>query len=457
MNNNYHRMQEFLDMMREFAISNPNRVITSDFVYSNLIRFGINSTQSPSESIKENFDYWKTRYRFNKNINVFETDILKNFCFFANGEIKGNEVKLYIPLDKNHIKNGANQLFDFIASTGIEHQSKIATIIRNDNVVVRVNSLEDAQTIIQYVNSNAYIREGMLNVNPFLPNCNGVGITMDNNFSFNSELSKIISNFIELLKNNNRLDLFTVEELNKYITNSISSIYNLDLKDIYSLLSKTTSRNFKLQDFYNHANNKLIDKYDDRERIVEPIYYLQNAIKVTEKYYPGNSKTAILQYLNSVSNYFTNKEKARVGLLKYVKPSDVIPLMRKVLQERNMAIPHSDEQLVEQFLNIVLNKQNNYYEQFEIIKRAYTNTFNVYGEGQAAAAFRDLFVNDGVKYFTNRFNDRTDLKNNVIPYGAKRIILSNINIEGIDPHNVSDVLLRFMQTLSKGSLRINSY
>ena len=41
MNNNYERMQEFLNVLKEFAISNPEKEITDNFIYSNLIRFNL--------------------------------------------------------------------------------------------------------------------------------------------------------------------------------------------------------------------------------------------------------------------------------------------------------------------------------------------------------------------------------------------------------------------------------
>lgn len=156
------------------------------------------------------------RYESNTNINVFQIENRKHFLWFANGNLSGNEVKLYIPLDAQHLQEGANQIFDFISKTSIQHQSKIADKIRNDNIVIRVNNLNDAQTIINFVNSNNYLREGLIKVNPFLSNCNGVGITMDNSYSFNSTLCNIICNFVFHLKQQNALNLLTIENLNIY-------------------------------------------------------------------------------------------------------------------------------------------------------------------------------------------------------------------------------------------------
>ena len=288
MNNNYSLQQSFLDMIKEFSISNPNKQIDEHFIYSMLMGVNISPEQLPYYNIENKFKNWESRYMFNDEIHTFKAKG-RPFLWFANGEINGNEIKLYIPIDYNHIEEGANQLFDFMAANNIEHQSKIASIIRNDNLVVRVNTKEDAQKIVNFVNSNPYIQEGMIKVNPFLPNYNGIGITMDNSESFNMVLCRIINSFLTCLKNNNRLDLFTVDQLNKYIVNSISRIEDLDLKDICILLSKTTSKNFKFQDFVDHLNNKLKDRYDsNRKRITDPKYYFDQAIMETEKKYPAS-------------------------------------------------------------------------------------------------------------------------------------------------------------------------
>jgi len=455
--NNYDLIQYFIQTVGEFAVSNPDKEIDKNFIYSQLMGFNIKNEQLPYYSISHEFENWKNRYNGNPNIKVFEVE-RRPFLWFSNGKIRGNEIKLYIPMDYNHIKEGANQLFDFISSTNIEHQSKIATVVRNDNLVVRVNNLEDAKTIIDYVTSNEYIKAGMLGVNPFLPNCNGVGITMDNNFSFNSELSKAIARFIEYLKANNSLHLVTVENFNNYINNNIAKIDDLELKDIYSLLAKTTSKNFGLQDFVDHANNKLIDKYtDDRKRIIDPSYYLENVIIVTEKFYPGNSKTAIKEYMQSNARYFTNKERAREGLIKYVRPGSLVPLMRSKLREKGVAIPNSDEELIEKYLDIVLNKQNNYREQFEIIKQAYISTLRAYNTNQAVTAFRNLFLNGDVKYFTNRFGDREKLIKNILPFNVKKIVVSNIDTTNLDVNNINDICQRFLESVNKEFNKANTY
>lgn len=442
---NYDLMQYFIKMIGEFAVSNPDKEIDKNFIYSQLMVFNIKKEQLPCYSISHEFQNWKNRYNNNPNINVFELD-KRPFLWFINGKIKGNEVKLYIPMDYNHIKEGANQLFDFIANSGIEHQSKIANKIRNDNLVIRVNSLEDAEKIIDFVKNNEYIQEGLIKTNPFLTNFNGVGLAMDNGYSYNSTVCEILSNFINYLKKYNRFDLLTVDNLNQYIKSSIPNIKDLDLKDIYILLSKTTDKNFKLQEFVNHADNKLIDRYtSDRKRITDPKYYLEEAIKNTKQTHPKNCEIAILEYLKGNSNYFTNTNRVRDGLTKYVHPGDLINLMRTKLNENNISIPNNDRELINNYVGLVLS--DFYKKQYSIISDAYKNTEKAYNKEQALAAIRDLILNNSIKYFTNRFNDRSNLKNCVVGHDIKRILLNEIDIENLDIENVDEIINRFLNTI----------
>lgn len=442
-NENYELMKYFLDMIKDIAFSNPEYEITEKFVYSQLIGFNVRKEQLPFQNIRdEYFENWIYRYKNNNGIDVNYHNQSNYFLWFINGQIKGNEIKLYIPMDKAHIKEGANQLFDFISSTNIEHQSKIASVIRNDNVVLRVNSLEDAKTIIDFVNSNQYIKEGMIKVNPFLPNYNGVGMAMDNSYSFNSTISKIISEFVTKLRNNNNLHLVTVENLNSFIAQQSTQITEPDLKDIYSLLEKTTSKSFQFQEFLNHANNKLIDKYQNRKRITDPKYYFEQALIETQKQHLDfDLKEAIKKYLHGENIVFTRNNRARDGVCKYVKPGDVINIMRQKLNEKNIQIPHTDNELITKYLDLILPK----VDLFQMIQNAYINTLNAYDERQAITALKSLILNNDIQYFTNKFNDRKILKQNVLGHDVKKIILKNIDLDNMDINDINEILSRFIQ------------
>ena len=108
----FDRIDEFLIHIADIALSNPNLDITSNFIYSNLICFGIES-----ESIDNNFKYWIDAFKFKNNINVIRPDNWNYFCQFTNNIENINKqknIKIFIPQDKKHILKSANLIFEFL-------------------------------------------------------------------------------------------------------------------------------------------------------------------------------------------------------------------------------------------------------------------------------------------------------------------------------------------------------
>ena len=439
---NYDLQQYFLNMVKDFSISNPGRPIDRMFVYSLLEQFNIRDDQYPLLDISENFEYWQNRYENVRGINVFEYQN-RPFLWFESGRIEGNEIKLYVPLDPSHLKYGVDQLFDFITNEKIVHQSKVAKVIRTDNVVIRVTTLEDADKILKFVANNQYLQEGLLKVNPFLPNYNGIGATMDNFTTYNGTVAQIISDYLNYCKANNNMEQFNIEGLNNYIKNCIPDIEDLDVKDIYSLLSKVTTPTFKFQDFAEHARYKIPDKYDDEYRITDPTFYFEQAVRVTNRTNPQNTKLAILEYLKNNPNYFSAENKAKSGLIKYVKPGDVINIMRSKLSEKGIEIPRTDNELIDQYLQVLLNLNAiNNVDIYEIVKNAYLATEKKYGERQAHVAVLQLLNEGETKYFTNDGKVRDAVKR-ILNFNIKKEILKRINIENLDINNNSEIVTRF--------------
>ncbi len=439
--NNYELMQNFLNNIKELAIDNPDTYIDEDIVYSCLIRYNIPNSKKPFENITHKFYLLYEYFKNNKNINLCE---YPNFYFlvFQNGRLSGNEIKLYAPYDSKHIVEAAKKIFSFMAKNNITHQSKIAYIIRNDDLVIRVNTLEDAEKVIAFIQKDPFLRKNLLKVNPFLPNNNGIGMAMDNDFSFNSVLCEIISNFVLLLRNQNRINDLNVENLNAYIKESIPKIYDLDKRDIYKLLEKTTSKNFTLKDFYTHANNKLKDKYDlNGKRIATNPSYLEDAVRITEQYHPGYSIGAINQYImNGNATGFTRKENARSNLIKNISPEMIMDTIINYLISKNISYSNNND-AIKKYVNSILNlNKENINENktelnldlntiIEAIKRAYINTKFKYNKEQANNALQVLLMTGSLSYFTNQFNDRLYLKELSTKYDLRQCIMMYLGID----------------------------
>lgn len=450
--NNYDLMQTFLNIIKELAISNPNTNINENIVYTTLMGYNIPPEQAPYKNIQPILN----SLDFSSIVRSDSVFTYGHFLVFHKGETNWNEVKIYLPLNQEHIEKGVNDVLNFMYKNGISYELKVADKIRNDNVVIRVNTIQDADLVLNFVNNNKYIKEGLIKTNPFLPNFHGVGMAMDNDHSYNVTVSKIISNYVQVLKTKNKLDELTVENLNIFIKEQAKNINDLNLKDIYDLLAKVTSKEFEFIDFVNHANNKAVDKYEeDYKRITNPAYYFERAIKVTNEKYPQNVIVAIEKYINGDASYFTNADNVRLGLIKYLSPSDVVNTMRNKLIAANVPVPSNTDKLINSYLNVVLNHkkteeivENTPEETFEYAKstlrHAYIATLKKYGIDQANGALKLLIQNGDAKHFTNDkkfFRDK--LKSIVKKFNVKKLVLSAIDLTNLDTNDIDEMVNRY--------------
>lgn len=274
------RIDDFLKLISE--ISKNDIAINSNLVYANLIRLGCKK-----ESINQYFSNWIDRYNNNRNIRVFVQSNWKYFCQFKSfNSVKTgySKLKIYIPLDKQHIYDGANQIFDYVSENKIPHQSKIGSDIRFDDVVLRVDTKEDCKKISNFVANNRYLKEGLIDTNPFAYTDGNISFAWDGNLSYNTVVSEWVSDYINDRKLNNQLDSISTDDFTKFLVKKYDDIFNkgIGINDFalvrgfedytselvnYSAVTRlliTSLVGGKLEDFYNQTDKILDPDYEVR-------------------------------------------------------------------------------------------------------------------------------------------------------------------------------------------------
>lgn len=313
------RIQDINSILKDLFISARTNGISlnKDMVYSFLIQGNVKQRDleknvnfewgySLTERNSSNnfFGRWIEKFKNSINMQVFCAANWKYFCQF----IGGNDVdpikcvKLYIPLDYEHLYEGVNKIFSFLSSNNISHHSKVASKIRFDNVVVRLGNLEDARKLQEFIDNDRYIQNGLIQVNSFGFSKNGVGYGYDGHLSYNSCVARIIANYI-----NDNLDR-DIEDINfqsfsSYVDSfsrnytNIASLANgypyvEDAKCVVELLKKSLcSNSFKeYEDFYKVASdvnkrrmigqNKVDNEVDEKKQLFDEL------ILTTMKKYP---------------------------------------------------------------------------------------------------------------------------------------------------------------------------
>lgn len=363
----YKNMDEFLKFWRDIVKENPYLNLTDDIVYNQLIRLGVKESDKRINLRynynvnKSVFNEWISYYNFNSNINVFNSSDWSYFCqFISNHNIVNakNHIKVYIPLDSEHIEKGAKLIFDFLSNNNIPHHSKIGEEIRFDDIVIRLINPYDAERLINFVTTNSYLSKGLIAPNPFAFQKNGIALACDGRLSYNDTVSILISNYINTMKNSNKLDEIEITDFYSYIL----KIYNNDYlikyifndsdyklenrKQVLELITSSFLPNFSYEDYIAHYK-KYSDINTNQKRFI-----LNTAVRLTaSKYNYGQCYSAIYKVINERNyNLFTNDGNARINLMA-ISPDEIREIVFNSLQNNKVTLPQACVDYVDGVLN----------------------------------------------------------------------------------------------------------
>lgn len=218
----------FLEYIKKIYLQNPDFDVTFDTIYGELRAFNVqNGVQTRID--RDNLIGIQARLsnNFAKKIKCFS-----NGYFFAienRGQYvddktfydkMNNSIKLYVSCDIKNLYNVTKSLFDYIIKENIITQSKIAKEMRNDVLVVRVSTPEEAIKIKNYVNSLKY--KSTVKANPFILNAGNVSMTWDGGmFSYNGILCKLLKNYFDKKRKKRELINVSGEDFSKFIRREI--------------------------------------------------------------------------------------------------------------------------------------------------------------------------------------------------------------------------------------------
>ena len=292
-------MDEFLKYIYQIAVQ--NNYINEYIIYNTMTDYSLKREDIDKElktgaDISEFFDKWEQEYPIDESYkNGFFAYVSPNwesFCQFISTEYERDNngyLKLYIPVDKEHIYESAKKIFNHVSSIGADHESKISRVIRSDNVVIRLraNDYKNAQSIIDYINNDPYIKEGLNKTNPFVPTYKGIGIMKESGISYNYEMSNLICKYIREKK----------EEP------TIEDFYNWIQKVSTSDRKEEETRNIFKNSIINNENNKKKNTTSQIETALETKYII-NADYITGKInwigvYSENGNISLERIINS--------------------------------------------------------------------------------------------------------------------------------------------------------------
>ncbi|MDD6879708.1 MAG: hypothetical protein PUD59_05775 [bacterium] len=331
--NDVELMDKFIKMFASVAKQHDDFSLAkwNNTIYYYLVRSGVNKIDSQVDLDNTGmFSRWQRYYEKKENCKCFVDKKWNYFCQFVNHKddvMKSKEhIKVYIPLDYQHIEIGAEAIFDFLSENNIKHISKIGKHIRFDDVVVRLSSEYDARRLQEFINKNNYIQEGLIRANPFADNKDGIAYACDGFLSYNSTVCSAIAKYLEYLKENNQLNNANIEDFTIYWANRYKKCLNIpnQLADMIKDLSgdKYNEFNTKISKNYMQIMELFIDNLLTKE-----VNYLRQKASVNtldSKYYIQKIDWLINEYSDIFSfnadafSQFSKNNKTNVDLKQYI-------------------------------------------------------------------------------------------------------------------------------------------
>ena len=351
------RINEILFYWRNIAKENPvydfNSTLSSDRIYHDLISRGVpkqdrlvdisadDSTkypyyfvnseyESPYANPSSPFNNW-IKYYAHSNTEVSIPNNRRYFCQFVSKDEQAKQarenLKVYIPLDSEHIENGARLIFNFLEDNHISHESEISKRIRLDDIVIKLIRPDDVDRLIEFVNNNSYLHEGLLPANPFAFNRNGIALSIDGKLSYTNTIADMIDLYIDHKKESEELDSVDATDFFTYVERLYYAYY-------ISPNSNTESYNT----FNGFIARKIKEHYDEHHRTLSNDE-IANLIE--------NYRQIIGLIVKSSKPNFTYSDYLR----HYSDNSKAVYLSDKVILETNRLLIEAFEALTERFGN----------------------------------------------------------------------------------------------------------
>ena len=214
----------FLLYFKEWIMNNPNVSISRNDIYDALKSYGI-ANYNDSITYNKLFESWEKRYENASNINVYASEQQKGFLQFSNSHYKPNHIKIYLSIPSQYLEQATNIIFDYLAQNDIGHQSKVAIRDRSDVIVLRLEDLNDVPRVLNFINSNSYLKQTSRLVNPFSMNCGITGMTYDGLLSYNMPVSLILENYFNEKRNSNSLNEISLNDFRKYVDTYYQDVF----------------------------------------------------------------------------------------------------------------------------------------------------------------------------------------------------------------------------------------
>ena len=222
--NQIDEMDNFLKYCAKIYIQNPTIEVQTDTVLDKLRYYGLRTSDTKEkisrdrvEALIHGFD----RSRLSVYIHPKMPDYIQ---FHTPGFEDSKLAKLYVSAPKEYIDYVASRIFHFIDKKKIDCNAKVATNVRTDNIVIRIQE-KDVKTVVDFINKDKNFTDLLQYNNPFAFRAGKISLAYDDLLTYNYVVSGFISKYLFELKKSNRLESASLEDFTKF--------YNQYYQDVF--------------------------------------------------------------------------------------------------------------------------------------------------------------------------------------------------------------------------------
>ncbi len=226
------QMNDFLQYWARVYMQNPNYPVDPKVISASLMEYGMTPQEKQDRNIKSMFSAWMDHFKGHPFLSVFHDNRQKDFLQFQSvGDFGSQHVKLYLTYPKDKMEYCVNKIFEFIASNRFNTESKVADRVRADSIVLRMTNYDDAIKTMDFINRDPELLMYAKLTNPFIMRNGKVGVSYDDNLSYNATLSLMLSQYFQYCRQNatlKKVDHRNFRDyVNAYLRNTFSNPDNL--------------------------------------------------------------------------------------------------------------------------------------------------------------------------------------------------------------------------------------
>lgn len=394
----------FLRKLAKIYAQNPDLPITKDTIYRKLSSFNVyndNDEQLARISLLNVQLSLNEKYKNDERVKTFTFGkgyfwVIENRGGLSEEDYHNkmvNAIKLYIPVGSTDINYIADSLFEFMIKEGIINQSKIAKEFRNDALVVRVSTKEEAKKVIDFYHEK-FGFDCRVKPNPFIPNDDKVAVAMDGRLSYNTVLAKSLELYYKKKRQEDSLDKVDEKDFQKFLNKELLAFKNGDNKEMLAAYGLNDAR--KVLNYM--VINGVISGNISGAVNMKNLFNYQKVEGEIKNFDSGAKRISLLYIMNNLNNKY-GKDGMHKIINYYLDTGDINAFTREN-DVRKMAFLNFDPTTLEKMLGEI---------SYSALVDASFETDKKYGTEQLGYAIGKLFREYKIDGFTNTNDVRSYL------------------------------------------------